>query len=165
MWICPDCGKLAWTRALMTPQSRENHRPQGNTPPLNFACNSPATLSTFESTSLEFCGFLEVPNLPDHRITCEIGGGLRWPAPTLRRIARSMLSPNGSRTHTNRHRNYWKFAICRRAQPTQQTNCDGVRTFVQMVCTQPLCFAIAWFLMRSKLLAERLIEHFGRDKL
>ena len=174
MWICPDCGKLAWTRALMTPRSRENHRPQGNTPPPNFACNSPplnfarnslTTLSNFEFISLEFCGFLEVPNLPDHRITCEIGGGLRWPAPTLRRIARSMLSPNGSRTHTNRHRNYWKFAICRRAQPTQQTNCDGVRTFVQMVCTQPLCFAIAWFLMRSKLLAERLIEHFGRDKL
>jgi len=21
MWICPDCGKLAWTRALMTPRS------------------------------------------------------------------------------------------------------------------------------------------------
>ena len=88
MWICPDCGKLAWTRALMTPRSRENHRPQGNTPPPNFACNSPplnfarnslTTFSNFEFISLEFCGFLTIAHLSDHRITCEIGDELRKP--------------------------------------------------------------------------------------
>lgn len=45
------------------------------------------------------------------------------------------------------------------------TNCDGLRTLVQIVCTQPLCFAIAWFSLRSKLLSDRLNAHFGRDKL
>ena len=62
------------------------------TPHLNFARNSPATLSNFESISLEFCGFLKVVNLSDHRITCEIDGKLQWPTPTLRHIARSALS-------------------------------------------------------------------------
>ena len=170
MRVYPNCGQTMRPRVLMTPRSLgEHHSPTSIShaihPPLNFARNSLTTFSNFEFISLEFCGFLKVPNLSDYRITCEIGGELRWPAPTLRRIARSMLSPNGSRTHTNRHRNYWKFTICGRAQPTQQTNCDGVRTFAQVVCTQPLCFAIAWFLMRSKLLAERLIAGFGRDKL
>ena len=41
-------------------------------PHLNFARNSPATLSNFESTSLEFCGFLDIANWSDDRITCEI---------------------------------------------------------------------------------------------
>lgn len=97
MWICPDCGKLAWTRALMTPRSRENHRPQGNTPPLNFACNSLplnfarnslTTLSNFEFISLEFCGFLTIAHLSDHRITCEIGDELRRPTAAHRQVLR-----------------------------------------------------------------------------
>ena len=39
-----------------------------------------------------------------------------------------------SRTRTNQHRYSWNFVVCRRAQPTRQTNCDGLRTFVQVVC-------------------------------
>ena len=66
--------------------------PQGNTPPPNFACNSPTLLSNFESTSLKFRGFLDIANWSDDRIACEIGGELRYPTPTLRRIARSALS-------------------------------------------------------------------------
>ena len=88
MRICPDCSQLAWARALMTPRNLENHRPQGNTPPLNLARNSLTTLSNFEFTSAEFCGFLTIAHLSDHRITCEIDDELRWRAPTLRRIAR-----------------------------------------------------------------------------
>ena len=81
------------TQQPLAPSNPWHPETSGITPPhLNFARNSPATLSTFESTSLEFCGFLMVVNLSDHRITCEIGGELRYPTPTLRRIARSALS-------------------------------------------------------------------------
>ena len=66
--------------------------PQGNTPPPNFTCNSPTLLSNFESTSLKFRGFLDIANWSDDRIACEIDGELRWPTPTLRRIAWSALS-------------------------------------------------------------------------
>ena len=44
-------------------------------------------------------------------------------------------------------------------------NCNGQRTHATAVCRRPLCFVIAWFLMRAILLADRLIERFGRDKL
>ena len=97
MRICPNCGKLAWTRALMTPRSRENHRPQGNTPPPNFACNSPplnfarnspTTLSNFEFISLEFCGFLTITHLSAHRITCEIADELRKPTAARHQVLR-----------------------------------------------------------------------------
>ena len=134
---------IAWrtSRKVLRPEtldrnsSGETRKPLGAPlPHFNFARNSLTIPSNFEFTSLKFCGFLPIVNLSDHRITCEIGGELRWPAPTLRRIARSTLSPNGSRTRTNQHRNYWKFAICGQAQSTQQTNCDGVRTFVQVEC-------------------------------
>lgn len=43
-------------------------------PHLNFACNSPTTLSNFEIGSLKFRGFLDVVNLSDDRIACEIEG-------------------------------------------------------------------------------------------
>ena len=66
--------------------------PQGNTPPPNFACNSPTLLSNFESTSLKFRGFLDIANWSDDRIACEIDGELQWPTPTLRHVARSALS-------------------------------------------------------------------------
>ena len=70
----------------------------GITPPhLNFARNSPATLSNFESTSLEFCGFLKVVNLSDHRITCEIDGELRCAEPNA-----STHSPHHTLTPTTR---------------------------------------------------------------
>ena len=74
-----------------TPKPPGAPLPQGNTPPPNFACNSPTPLSNFESTSLKFRGFLDIPNWSDDRIACEIDGELRWLTPTLRRIARSTL--------------------------------------------------------------------------
>ena len=67
------------------------------TPHLNFARNSPATLSNFESTSLEFCGFLKVVNLSDHRITCEIGGELQCAEPNA--STRSPVHTLASTTH------------------------------------------------------------------
>ena len=70
----------------------------GSTPPhLNFARNSPATLSNFESTSLEFCGFLKVVNLSDHRITCEIDGELQCAEPNA--STRSPVHTLASTTH------------------------------------------------------------------
>ena len=158
-------------------------------PHLNVACTSPATLSNFESTSLKFRGFLNIANLSDHRIACEIDGERPYHSlyigpstspctsqiPKLRThtppIAVTMTSTGpdyaqqrliNSREPTSK---LMKFVICKRSQPRRQRNCDGLRTFVRIVCTQPLCFAIAWFLVRSKLLAERLIERFGRDRL
>ena len=138
-------------------------------------------------TVTPLCGTL----LPDHRIACEIDderpyhslyiGPSTSPCtsqiPKLRThtppIAVTMTSTGpdpdyaqqrlmNSREPTSK---LMKFVICKRSQPRRQGNCDGLRTFVWMVCTQPLCFAIAWFLVRSKLLANRLIERFGRDKL
>ena len=123
MWICPDCGKLAWTRALMTPRSRENHRPQGNTPPPNFACNSPplnfarnslTTFSNFEFISLEFCGFLTIAHLSDHRITCEIDDELRKPTAVRHHPRRRSRSP---RSHP--HLNRCCRATCRPGSHTQ----------------------------------------------
>lgn len=72
-------------------------------PHLNVACNSPATLSNFESTSLKFRGFLNIANLSDHRIACEIGGELqRNPEARLALRSWSLLLPrlNHSRIHT-----------------------------------------------------------------
>ena len=60
--------------------------PQGNTPPLNFACNSPAPLSNFEFISLEFRGFLPIVDSSDHRIACKIGDeGLKGRSQSLAR--------------------------------------------------------------------------------
>ena len=81
---------------------------------LNLARNSPATLSTFESTSLEFCGFLEVPNLPDHRITCEIDDELRKPTAARHHPRRRSRSP---RSHP--HLNRCCRATCRPGSHTQ----------------------------------------------
>ncbi len=82
-----------WHPETLPPSNPLHPETSGSTTPhLNFARNSPATLSNFESTSLEFCGFLKVVNLSDHRITCEIDGELQWPTPTLRHIGRSALS-------------------------------------------------------------------------
>ena len=50
-------------------------------PHLNFARNSPATLSNFESISVGFCGFLDIANWSDDRITCEIDGELQCAEP------------------------------------------------------------------------------------
>ena len=98
---------------LMTPRSLEDHYPQSNTPALNFACNSPTSLSNFEFTSLKFCGFLPVVNLSDHRITCEIGDErAEREIPELRQVPRQSRSPRSrspdvrrqaTPTHTGRY--------------------------------------------------------------
>ena len=152
-------------------------------PRFNVACNSPATLSNFESTSLKFCGFLPIVDLSDHRIACEIGGSFRG---TQRRAWRCALgafySPGSTtlastpRTGTSSSRQrftgshellstFLKSYDPHMGEADGYTNCDGLRTHAKTVCGQPLCFAIAWFLMRAILLADRLIERFGRDKL
>lgn len=101
-------------RALMTPRNLEDHRLQGNTPPLNFARNSLTTLSNFESTSLEFCGFLTIAHLSDHRITCEIDDKLRKPTAARRHPRRRSRSP---RSHPHLNRCY--RATCRPGSHTQ----------------------------------------------
>ena len=78
---------------LMTSRSLGDHYPQSNTPPLNFACNSPTSLSNFESTSLKFRGFLPIVNLSDHRIACEIDGEPRWPTSALHQPSHLSQSP------------------------------------------------------------------------
>ena len=143
----------------------------------------PATLSNFESTSLKFCGFLPIVDLSDHRIACEIGGSFRG---TQRRAWRCALeafyspcsttlaSTPRTRNSSSRQRftgshellsTFLKSYDPHMGEVDGYTNCDGLRTHVTSVCGQPLCFAIAWFLMRAILLADRLIERFGRDKL
>ena len=64
------CGRPA----SMTTSFDDAAKPQKTPlPHLNFACNSPTTLSNFEIGSLKFRGFLDVVNLSDDRIACEIG--------------------------------------------------------------------------------------------
>ena len=82
----------------LTPRNPWHPETSGSTTPhLNFARNSPATLSNFESTSLEFCGFLKVVNLSDHRITCEIDGELQCAEPNA--PTRSPVCTLASTTH------------------------------------------------------------------
>ena len=188
----PDlCPQLRLRPASMTANFDDAVKPRKTPlPHFNVACNSPATLSNFESTSLKFRGFLNIANLSDHRIACEIDGERPYhslcigpstspctsqiPKPTppfqsplhpRRSQKRAMLSHQrlmNSREPTSK---LMKFVICKRSQPRRQRDCDGLRTHAMAVCGRPLCFAIAWFLVRSKLLADRLIERFGRDKL
>ena len=66
---------------LRHPETSGSTPPPGQYPSLNFACNSPTTLSNFESTSLRFRGFLDIANWSDDRIACEIGGELRCATP------------------------------------------------------------------------------------
>ena len=153
-------------------------------PHINVACNSPATLSNFESTSLEFRAFLNIANLSDHRIACEINDErLKGPIQSFarQRPREAFYSPSSTvaftpRTHTSSSRQrftgshellstFLKSYDPHMGEVDGYANCDGLRTHATTVCTQPLCFAIAWFLVRSKLLADRLIERFGRDKL
>ena len=152
-------------------------------PHLKVACNSPATLSNFESTTLKFRGFLNIANLSDHRIACEIGGASEEPRDAPGAALLKPSTPPGSttlastpptRTSSSRQRftgshdllsTFLKSHGPHMSESDRCTNCDGLRTLIRIVCTQPLCFAIAWFLVRSKLLADRLIERFGRDKL
>ena len=61
--------------------SRQALAPLTPAPTPNFACNSLATLSNFESTSLKFRGFLDIANWSDDRIACEIGGELQCAEP------------------------------------------------------------------------------------
>ena len=54
--------------------------------PENFACNSPADVSTFEIRTLEFCGFWGAARYSRQGIACEIGeceGGARLLCPRL----------------------------------------------------------------------------------
>ena len=181
----PDlCPQLRLRPASMTANFDDAVKPRKTPlPHFNVACNSPATLSNFESTSLKFRGFLNIANLSDHRIACEIGGSFRG---TQRRAWRCALeafySPGSTtvastpRTGTSSSRQrftgshellstFLKSFDPHMGEVDGYTNCDGLRTHATSVCRQPLCFAIAWFLVRSKLLADRLIERFGRDKL
>ena len=91
--------------ASIPPDTSDNAlKPRGPPlPHLNFARNSPATLSNFESTSLEFCGFLKVVNLSDHRITCEIDGELRCAEPnaSTRSPVRTLACTNHEPARTN----------------------------------------------------------------
>ena len=74
--LCP-CPALRKVLGPETPDDDPNI-PGAPLPHLNFARNSPATLSNFESPSLEFCGFLDIANWSDDRIACEIDGELPW---------------------------------------------------------------------------------------
>ena len=109
-------------RKVLGPETPGNPKiPGAPLPHLNFARNSPATLSNFESTSLEFCGFLDIANWSDDRITCEIGGELRWLTPTLRRIARAAAS---HQRLTNSHEPTSKFLKFRDLQTSAADTTD-----------------------------------------
>ena len=86
--------------------SNEARQPwEAPVPHFNFARNSLATPSNFESTSLKFCGFLPIVNLSDHQITCEIDGEPRWPTSALHQPSHLSRSPIPTLPHLNcRHR-------------------------------------------------------------
>ncbi len=150
----PRLRPVRWTASLMTPEASMNHRKTpGKTPlpHLNFACNSPATLSNFESTSLKFRGFLNIANLSDHRIACEIGGASE--EPKRRRLAlRSgafVLTPAQPLSHDHTEdrdlvltpafhglvhellSTFLSFDDRHMGEADGYTNCDGVRTYAQ----------------------------------
>lgn len=163
-----DCGQLRLRPASMTANFDDAVKPRKTPlPHLNVACNSPATLSNFESTSLKFRDFLNIANLSDHRIACEIGGSFRG---TQRRAWRCALgafySPGSTtlastpRTGTSSSRQrftgshellstFLKSYDPHMGEADGYTNCDGLRTHATTVCREPLCFAIAWFSMRA----------------
>lgn len=82
---------------LRHPETSGSTPPPGQYPSLNFACNSPTTLSNFESTSLRFRGFLDISNWSDDRIACEIDGELQCAEPNA--STRSPVRTLASTTH------------------------------------------------------------------
>ena len=138
-----DCGQLRLRPASMTASFDDAVKPRKTPlPHLNFACNSPSTLSNFESTSLKFCGFLPIVDLSDHRIACEIDGERPYhslyigpstspctsqipkPTPPLqspphprRSQKRAMLSHQRLMNSPEPTSKLMKVVICKRSQP------------------------------------------------
>ncbi len=181
----PDlCPQLRLRPASMTANFDDAVKPRKTPlPHLNVACNSPTTLSNFESTSLKFRGFSTSPICLTTELHAKLVGSFRGPQSLARQCSREAFYSPGSttvastpRTGTSSSRQrftgshellstFLKSFDPHMGEVDGYTNCDGLRTHATTVCRRQLCFAIAWFLMRAILLADRLIERFGRDKL
>ena len=166
-------------RALMTPRNLgEHHSPTPIShaiPPPLFQILNPHRWNYALFSPLSICLTTE--------LHAKLVGSFRGPQSFARQRAReAFYSPSSTtvastpRTHTSSSpqrftgshellSTFLKSHGPHMSESDRCTNCDGLRTHAMAVCGRPLCFAIAWFLLRSKLLAERLIERFGRDKL
>lgn len=166
-------------RALMTPRNLgEHHSPTSMShaipPPLFQILNPHRWNSALISTS---------PICLTTELHAKLVGSFRGPQSFARQRPReAFYSPSSTtvastprtRTASSRQRftvshgllsPFLKSHGPHMSESDRCTNCDGLRTHATTVCRRPLCFAIAWFLVRSKLLADRLIVRFGRDKL